>query len=82
MNNKLLTVAAITLLLAGQTAFAGSSEDGQEFLNWLDNAGQENVQQVDQSNDFSTISIKETDNVDPSYKPEEDIFSIHYMSNN
>ena len=80
MKNQLLAITAATLLLAGQSAFAGN--DAEEFLSWLDNAGQETTAQVEQSNQFSTVSMKDTNNVDTSYNAEEDIFSIHYMSNN
>jgi len=81
MNKKLLTAATFTVLLAGQTAMADAGGHGsQEFLNWLNSS--EDVVQVDQSVKFNKVSTKYENNVDDSYEAKNDIFSIHYMSNN
>ena len=77
MNKKLLTAAALTLLLSGQTAMANNN--AEEFLSWLD--GQDTVQ-VTESNQFDTVSLQNESDVDNGYQAENDIFSIHYMSNN
>lgn len=76
MKNILITAATFTVLLAGQTVMA--NDDGQEFLSWL-NSGQD-VVQVDQSHQFNKVSIRHENNVDDSYKAENDIFSINHMS--
>lgn len=77
MNKKILAISTLTLLLAGQTAVA--KDDAEEFLRWFDEAGQVSLQ-VTQPQQFEKVSIRNEAEVDSSYKPEEDIFSIHHMS--
>ena len=81
MNKKILAISTFTLLLAGQTAIADTNDDGQEFLKWLDGADQVgSVEAQYQPQQFQNVSIRNEAEVDSNYKPEEDIFSIHFMS--
>ncbi len=71
MKNSLLTIATLTLLLAGQAAVAG--DNSEEFLSWL-NSGQ-TVTQVEQAPQLTKVSM-----MSKSIAVEADAFSLDYSS--
>ncbi len=77
MKNVLLTISVATLLLAGQSAIAGSQD---EVFIPVFNGGVS--ASVEQAITYQKISLENENSDNVEYDSTKDIFSIDYMSNN